>query len=62
MRLIKQCTEPLSAPSAAALHGGGRALALAGESTRLNWNCASQRIVRKAQERVAVETALLSGC
>jgi hypothetical protein len=36
-------------------HDGARAYAHAAEAARLGWNRASRRIVRAAQERVALE-------
>jgi hypothetical protein len=54
MKLTSRQTEFLAAP-APSPHDGARAYVHAAEATRLSWNRASQRIVRKAQERVALE-------
>jgi hypothetical protein len=64
MRLVRRLAEPVFEPSAPALYGGARALALSAEALRLDWNRASRRIIRKAQERVALEPvdALMPGC
>jgi hypothetical protein len=62
MRLVKRHAEPLSGPNAPAPYGSARALSA--EAMRLDWNRASRRIIRKAQERVALEPAdaLMPGC
>jgi hypothetical protein len=63
MRPVKRHTEPVSAPNAPAPHAGARALALSADAVRRDWNRASQRIIQKAQERVALEpAALMPGC
>jgi hypothetical protein len=46
----------LSTPTAPDLRGA-RARALSAEAVRLDWNRASRRIIRKAQERVALDPA-----
>ncbi len=48
-----ELTRMMSSPNAP--HDNARDLAISAEAMRLNWNRVSQRIVRDAQERVALE-------
>jgi len=56
MRRIGRPIDLLSTPTAPDLRGP-RARALSAEAVRRDWNRASRRIIRKAQERVALEPA-----
>jgi hypothetical protein len=55
MKLTRRQTELLAAAPAPSPHDGAWAYAHAAEAVRLSWNRASQRIVREAQERVALD-------
>jgi hypothetical protein len=55
MKLTTRQSEFFAAASAPYAYDGARAHAHAAEAARLGWNRASQRIVRAAQERVALE-------
>lgn len=61
MTLPNRPIERLSAATAPMRLDGARAHARAVEAARLGWNRASRRIVRAAQERVALEPAN-AGC
>jgi hypothetical protein len=55
MKLTTRQLEFFAAAVAPYPDAGARAYAHAAEAARLGWNRASQRIVRAAQERVALE-------
>jgi hypothetical protein len=55
MKLTTRQNEFFAAATAPYPYDGARAYAHAAEAARLSWNRASQRIVRAAQERVALE-------
>ena len=55
MKLTTRQTGFFAAATAPHPYDGARAYAHAAEAARLGWNRASQRIVRAAQERVALE-------